>query len=157
MSSTDMNEKQVRIHVDQRPYHLPTPTSGADLYELAKVPHDRVLYTEVSGDHEDKLVRIDAKDIQLKDDEHYHTGEAPPDYYTIIVNTDPVVVHRDVVTFAELVKIAFPVPPTGQDVEFTVSYEHAKSSPHYGDLPDGGSVTVRHHGTTFDVDHTNRS
>jgi hypothetical protein len=148
---------EVRIHVDQKPYKSPTPTTGADLYELVNVPHDRVLYKEVSGDHEDKLIRIDAKELRLSQDEHFHTGAIPHSYFTIIVNTDPAVVRHDVVTFAELVKIAFPVPPTGQDVEFTVSFEHAKSSPHHGDLPEGGSVTVKHYGTTFDVDHTNRS
>lgn len=152
-----MSVAQVRIHVDQKPFESPSPTSAADLYELVNVPHDRVLYKEVEGDHEDKLIRIDAKEIRLTDDEHFHTGVAPQNYFTIIVNTDPTVVRHEVVTFAELVKIAFPVPPTGTDVEFTVSYEHAKSSPHHGDLPEGEHVTVKHYGTTFDVDHTNRS
>jgi hypothetical protein len=134
-----------------------TPTTGPDLYEIGHVPEGRVLYREVEGDREDPPVRIDAPEIHLREDEHLHTGEAPHNHYTIIVNTDLVVVDHDVVTFAELVKIAYPVPPTGQDVDFTVSYEHAKSSPHHGDLPEGGSVTVRKHGTIFDVDHTNRS
>jgi hypothetical protein len=62
-----------------------------------------------------------------------------------------------VATFNEVVKIAFPNPPAGTDPEFTVSFEHAKSSPHVGDLEANGKVTVRKFGTTFDVDHTNRS
>ncbi|MET4235696.1 hypothetical protein ABIA85_009011 [Bradyrhizobium sp. LA6.10] len=148
---------EVRIHIDQKPYHSPNPTTGADLYELGHVPEGKVLYKEIEGDHEDKLVRIDRASFHLAEDEHFHSGEAPEKHYIIIVNTDPIVVDHDVLTFDELVKIAYPVPPTGQDPEFTVSFEHAKSVPHHGDLPANGKVTVKKHGTIFDVDHTNRS
>lgn len=158
MGTKQMNgPPEVRIHVDEKAFRSVTPTAGVALYEMADVPEGRVLYREVVGDREDELVRIDAPEIHFQEDEHFHTGDAPDNHYIIIVNTDPVVVDHDVVTFTELVKIAYPVPPTGADVEFTVSYEHAKSSPHYGDLPEYGSVTVRKYGTTFDVDHTNRS
>ncbi len=151
------SEHQVRIHIYQKSYKSPTPTAGVDLYELGHVSEGRVLYKEVQGDHEDKLVRIDDPKIHLTEDEHFHTGEPHEKYHIITVNTEPVVVDHDVLTFDELVKIAFPVRPTGQDPEFTVSFEHAKSTPHHGDLPVGGTVTVRKHGTIFDVDHTNRS
>jgi len=148
---------EVRIHIDQKRHHSPNPTTGPDLYDLGHVQEGRVLYREVEGDHEDKLARIDSPKIELKEDEHFHSGEAPEKHYIIFVNTDPVVVDHDVLTFDELVKIAFPVPPTGLDPEFTVSFEHAKSSPHLGDLKADGEVTVKKFGTTFDVDHTNRS
>ena len=45
-----MESHQVRIHVDQKPYHSAPSTSGIDLYELADVPDGRVLYREVTGD-----------------------------------------------------------------------------------------------------------
>jgi hypothetical protein len=149
--------EKVRIHIDQQSYHSPNPTAGADLYELGRVAEGKVLYKEVEGEHEDKLVRIDSPTIHLTEDEHFHSGEPPEKHYIIIVNTDPFVVDHDVLTFAELVKIAYPVPPTGTDPEFTISFEHAKSTPHHGDLPPNGKVTVKKHGTIFDVDHTNRS
>jgi hypothetical protein len=151
------NKHEVRIHIDQKAFHSPNPTTGADLYELGHVREGKVLYKEVEGDHEDKLVRIDSPSIHLTEDEHFHTGEALEKHYVIIVNTDPVVVDHDVLTFEELVKIAYPVPPTGVDPEFTVSFEHAKSVPHDGNLSAHGKVTVKKHGTIFDVDHTNRS
>ena len=147
----------VRIHIDQKPYHSPNPTSGADLYELGHVREGYVLYREVDGNREDTPIRIDAPSVHLREDEHFHSSEAPAKHYTIIVNTDPVVVDHDVLNFGELVKIAFPVRPTGNDPEFTVSFEHAASKPHHGDLPEGGTVTVKKHGTIFDVAHTNRS
>lgn len=148
---------EVRIHIDQKAYHSANPTTGVTLYELGKVAESLVLYREVGGDQEDKLVKIDDPRVHLTEDEHFHTGEAPEKHYVITVNTDPVVVDHDVLTFDELVKIAFPGLPTGLDPEFTVSFEHAKSVPHHGDLAEGGTVTVKKHGTIFDVDHTNRS
>ncbi|WP_213291039.1 multiubiquitin domain-containing protein [Bradyrhizobium sp. sGM-13] len=151
------DKPDVRIHIDQKPLHSPNPTTGVGLYELGQVPEGQVLYKGGEGNQEDRLVRIDSPKIDLTQDQHFHRGEAPEKHYVIIVNTDPVVVDHDVLTFDELVKIAFPVPPTGQDPELTVSFEHAKSVPHHGDLPPNGTVTVRKHGTIFDVDHTNRS
>jgi len=147
----------VRVHIDQKHYQSPNPTTGIDLYELGHVAEGRVLYKEISGDHEDKLIRIDAEKIHLVEDEHFHSGEAPDSYFVIEVNTDPFVLRHDVVSFDQVVKLAYPVPPTGTDPEFTVSFEHAASTPHHGDLPEGGKVTVKKHGTTFDVTHTNRS
>ncbi|MBY3320631.1 multiubiquitin domain-containing protein [Rhizobium laguerreae] len=148
---------KVRIHIDQKAYVSPNPTSGIDLYELGHVREGYVLYREVAGDHEDKVVRIDRPTVHLKEDEHFHSAEAPEKHYVIIVNTDPFVVDHDVLTFDELVKLAYPEPPTGLDPAFTVSFEHAKSNPHHGDLAEGGTVTVKKHGTIFDVAHTNRS
>lgn len=151
------DKHEVRIHIDQKPYKSPTPTTGADLYDLSHVDESIVLYKEVEGDHEDTLIRIDDPEILLQEDEHFHSGKAPENHFVIIVNTDHVVVDHDVLSFAEIVKIAYPVPPTGTDPEFTVSFEHAKSIPHEGDLAEGGTVTVRKFGTIFDVNHTNRS
>lgn len=153
----DKYEPQVRIHVDQRPYQSPSPTTGRDLYELIKVPEDLVLYKEVQGDHEDKLIRVDDKKVPLTPDEHFHTGKPPEKYYRIDVNTEPVVVDHDVLTYEELVKIAFPVLPTGDHPVFTVTFDNVKSKPHEGELAVGGKVTIRKHGSNFDVVHSNRS
>src|ERR1700722_7202333 len=114
-----MVDRTVRIHIDQKAYQSPTPTTGADLYELGHVKESLVLYKEVEGDQEDKLVRIDNPKVHLTEDEHFHTGEPPEKHYIIFVNTDPMVVDHDVLTFNEIVKLAYPVPPTGTDPDFT--------------------------------------
>lgn len=150
-------ESHVRIHSDQKPFQSPTPTTGADLYELLGVKEGRVLYREVTGNDEDKLVRIDVPHVHLVEDEHFHTAAAPDDYFLIYVNTDPCIVKHPEVHFDQVVKLAYPTPPGGLDPEFTVSFEHAKSTPHHGDLSKHGKVEVKKHGTIFDVGHTNRS
>lgn len=152
-----MQNHQINIHIDQKEYHSLTPTSGIDLYELAKIPSDRVLYRKVEGDAKEKLIRIDDPSVHLTQGEHIYSADAPEHHFAIVVNTDPFIVDHNVLTFDELVKLAYPQPPTGLDPEFTVSFEHAKSQPHHGDLAKNGFVTVKKHGTIFDVGHTNRS
>jgi len=149
--------QQVRIHVDQKTHHSPTPTTGADLYELLEIPDTHVLYREVTGDAEDQLIRIDAAHVDLVEDAHFHSAQAPEHFYLIRVNTDPFIVEHEKVTFAEVVHLAFPTPPGGLDPKFTVTYEHAQSKPHHGELMEGQSVEVKKHGTLFDAAHTNRS
>lgn len=150
-------KNKIRIHIDQKAYESLNPTTGADIYELGHVLEGFALYKEVQGDHEDKLIRIDDPKLHLTEDEHFHSAKAPEKHYIIIVNTEPIVVDHDVLTFDEIVKLAYPVLPTGMDPEFTVTFDHAKSKPHEGALKASGTVIVKKHGTAFDVTHTNRS
>jgi hypothetical protein len=77
--------------------------------------------------------------------------------YKIIVNGTEHTVSNDVVTFDEVVEIAFPRHPSNPDIVFSVTFENAESRPHQGTLAAGGKVTVKKRGTVFDVTQTNRS
>lgn len=76
---------------------------------------------------------------------------------TVIVNGTEHTVPDDIVTFEEVVEIAFPGHPNNPDIVFSVTFEKAHSKPHQGTLAAGGKVTVKKHGTIFDVTQTNRS
>lgn len=76
---------------------------------------------------------------------------------TIIVNGTEHTVPSEVVTFEEVVEIAFPGHPNNPDIVFSVTFEKADSKPHQGTLAAGGEVTVKKHGTIFDATQTNRS
>lgn len=143
----------VRVHIDEQLYQSPNPTTGAALYTLGHVQKGFVLYKEVEGDREDKLVPDDNSTVDLKEDEHFHAGKP---VYTIIVNAEEKTVDHDLLTFNELVKLAFPVPPAGEHPKFTITFEKASSKPHEGSLKEGETVTVKN-GTEFDVIHSNRS
>ena len=69
--------------------------------------------------------------------------------FAIIINGELAVVPHQVVSYAEVVAIAYPVPPTPQTV-FTVSFEHGQE-PKEGMLVAGQTVEVKAEGTTFDV------
>jgi len=81
---------------------------------------------------------------------------SPHKDFTIIVNAEKKVVPQNVLTFNEVVYLAFPAPPTGTDPAFSVTYKHAASKPHHGTLAEGGTVEVKDD-TIFDVTATNRS
>lgn len=75
--------------------------------------------------------------------------------YAIIVNTRPKKVHQRVLTFGEVVALAFP-GAHGTDVTFTITYHRAVAPLHEGSLSEGGEVTIKN-GTIFDVTRTTRS
>lgn len=76
--------------------------------------------------------------------------------FAIVVNGELAVVPHEEVSWAEVVAIAFPVPPS-PDTTFTVTYRKAKGSKHEGILVEGGVVEVKKHGTIFDVTPTGKS
>ena len=77
--------------------------------------------------------------------------------FVIIVNASEHTISASHITFTAIVDIAFPGHPTDPNVVFSVTFEHADSKPHQGTLAEGGTVTVKKRGTTFDVTQTNRS
>ena len=143
----------MRVHIDQKAYESPNPTTGRALYALGHVAKGLTLYREVEGDHEDRPIADDDSVVHVKEDEHFHSARAQ---FTIVVNAEDATVDHDVLTFNELVKIAFPVPPSGEHPKFTISFEKAVSKPHEGALKEDQTVTVKN-GTEFDVIHSNRS
>jgi hypothetical protein len=145
-------EHTVRIHVDREPLRSPTPTTGIALYELARVPKHRDLFREVSSDLEDELILRDDTKVTLKEDEHFYTQKA----VSIIVNGQKKEVTETKLTFDQLVKLAFPNVPTGDNVMFTVRYRHGPKQNPSGTLLEGESVRIKD-GMIFDVTQTVRS
>src|SRR5258707_303564 len=110
---------EVRVHIDQEPYESPTPTTGAALYALAHLLEGRQLFREVTGDHEDEFVPSTVDEIRLKQDEHLHSAKDRK--FKIIVNLEEKVVDKRVLTFNEVVKLAYPHTQDGPDVIYTVT------------------------------------
>ena len=111
----------MRIHIDQHRYESPTPTTAAALYLLGHVAPGLELYREVNGNREDDPIENGPEIVHLKQDEHFHSGQA--ETYTIHVNGQQKVVMMKTATFAQIVGLAFPTPPTGSNIVYTVSYE----------------------------------
>lgn len=55
------------------------------------------------------------------------------------------------VTFEQVVQLAFPGAPVESNVIYSMTYRHAESRPHAGELAEGGVVEVKHQGTIFNV------
>ena len=110
----------------------------------------------MKGDKEDPIVENDDEPIHLREDEHFHSGPAQPRKFTIIVNGQKKVVTTKTVTFDEIVKLAFPTPPPGANILYTVSYEDGPRVNPQGSLKEGQSVKVKN-GMIFNVTATDKS
>ena len=148
------HKHEVRIHIDQHKFKSPNPTTGAALYTLGNVPAGLELYREVTGDKEDKPVENGPEVVHLKEDEHFHSG--PPKTYTIYVNGEQKVVATKRVTFDEIAKLAYPVPPVGDNILYTVSYEDGPPANPQGSMKEGETVEVKN-GMIFNVTATDKS
>src|ERR1700756_3840603 len=114
MSAQHEHTHHMRIHIDQHPHDSPNPTTGAALYLLGNVDAGLDLFREVTGDREDPEVPNGPEVVHLKEDEHFHSGKAKT--YRIFVNGQEKVVTTNTVTYEQIVALAFPNPPTGQNL-----------------------------------------
>jgi Multiubiquitin len=154
MSHEANKTHDVRVHIDRKPYESPSPTTGEALYRLAGIGMDRELFREVQGDHEDELIRRDESEMHLHKDEHFYSQ--PARAVTIIVNLDPKPWDRRRISYEEVTLLAFPNPPPGIVITYTVEYNHGPRSHPEGSLTVGTSVKVRNE-MNFSVTETGRS
>jgi hypothetical protein len=144
----------VRVHIDQVPHDSPNPTTGAALYTLGRVVEGHELFREVGGDREDEPIRRGDHALTLKQDEHFHSAKDRK--YKIIVNLEEKIVEKRVLTFREVVKLAYPNVQDGPNVVYTVTYKRAAGPQREGTLDEGQSVEIKN-GTIFNVRRTDRS
>lgn len=144
----------VRIHIDQKPYESPNPTTGTALYELGHVRPGWKLFREVRGDHEDPPIEDGPEPVHLRPDEHFHSGE--PRGVTIIVEGTPHEWQKRSITYAEVVTLFDPAFPNHPDVTYSVTYHRGPSHHHEGILSPGASVKVKE-GMVFNVSRTGQS
>lgn len=144
----------VRIHIDQRPYDSPNPTTGEALYILGHIQAGLDLYREVSGEKEDTPISNGPELVHLQEDEHFHSG--PPKEFTIIVNGRRKLVMTKELSFDQIVQLAFNPVPTGPNILFTVTYGRGPKANPEGSLQQGGTVKIKD-GMVFSVTATDRS
>jgi len=137
---------EVRIHMNRQPYESPNPTTGAALYALGQIGAHQELFKELGGDREDELISNDGTEVYLKQDEHFYSQKD----FVIIVNGQKKTIATRAATFDEIVKLAFPTPPSGANILYTVSYEDGPKANPQGSLMEGGTVKVKD-GMIFNV------
>jgi len=82
-------QNEVRIHIDQHRHESPNPTTGEALYKLGKVGPGLVLYREVTGDREDKVIRDGPETVRLRVDEHFHSRPREREEIHFFVDGEP--------------------------------------------------------------------
>ena len=144
----------VRIHIDQKPYKSPNPTTGEALYVLGQVEAVLELYREVKGERQEPPLEDSAESVRLNDDEHFHSR--PHRGFTIIVNGRKKNVTSRVLSFDEIVRLAFDPVPTGENILFTITYRNGPRSNPEGTLQVGVRIRIRD-GMVFNVTATDKS
>lgn len=135
---------------------------GRAIEHLKEAEHDieRARESERRAEHELELAREDERraerEIEEAARELERAASQPPAETEIIVNARPRIVPGDRVGFAEIVQLAFPGSAPNQNSVYAMTYRHAASAPHAGELGVGGMVHVKQ-GTVFNVTKTVRS
>jgi hypothetical protein len=80
----------------------------------------------------------------------------PDKTFKIIVNAERKEVTKKILTFHDVVELAFPNPQTGPLIVYTVTYKKAVAPQHQGTLIEGGKVEIKN-GTIFNVTKTDKS
>ena len=84
-------------------------------------------------------------------------AQAPDHDYSIVVNGQPQTVESAVVSYNQVVKLAFPAGSPDPNTTYVVTYRHADQAKHDGTLVEGQTVHVRKEGTVFNVTRTTKS
>lgn len=83
-------------------------------------------------------------------------GNGQSKEYNIIVKGRKKVVTSKVLTFDEVIALAFDNPPTGPNIEFTVTYRRGHGDKPEGSMVKGDTVKVKE-GMVFNVTATDKS
>lgn len=150
-------DRDYKLTLDDRQLEWGKPAiGGAALYALSGVSEVEAVFLEVRGG-EDRLIEPeDLVDLNEPGIERFITAPRPSKTYEVIVNSRPRVIEDRHVTFEQIVQLAFPGPHE-DNVVFSMTYRHAASKPHAGELAAGGAVDVKKKGTVFNVTRTVQS
>lgn len=130
--------------------------SGTVLYALAKAGPEEAVFLEVRGGTDRLIEPCELVDLNAPGIERFITAPKPPVTFEIKVNSRDEIVNNKRVTFEQVVQLAFPGPHS-PNIVFSMTYRHAASEPHAGELGPGGSVEVKKKGTIFNVTKTDKS
>lgn len=140
------------LQPNERPRH-----SKLTFEQLAGLdPHfgsDKDLFVELE-DVPDAQVSAGMRVLVQSEDRFYASPKAG---FEIIVNARPRVVPDSRVTYEQLVALAFPDAQPEPNVVYSMTYRHAASKPHSGELGAGGAVEVKKKGSVFNVTRTVQS
>ena len=93
---------------------------------------------------------------EIREAEHEVEEAVAHRHTEIIVNSRPREIDGHVARFEQVVQLAFPGAAADQNTVYSMTYRHAASQPHAGELGPGGKVDVKN-GTIFNVTRTVRS
>jgi hypothetical protein len=127
-----------------------------DLRALTNPPvgADRGVWKDIPDDVDDPLTPGEM--VRVTDGDRFFTKPLPRRDVHIVVNGRRRNVTDRTVTYEQVVTIAFPDGPAGENVTYSVVYSKAAAPKSEGTLAEGGQVIVKD-GTRFNVTPTDKS
>lgn len=148
------SDRAYRLLLDGRQLSWGEPKiSGAILKKLAGVGDTHDVVMTIAAGQPVVIADHDTVDVDKTGVEHLTTRPRP---ITIIVNGTRKTVQGNSITFEALIALAFPNPPNGDGIQFTVQFTRGPEDKPTGALVNGQSVHIKN-GMEFDVTSTNRS
>lgn len=133
------------------------PSISADvLYGLARPSDGDAVFLVVRGGEDRQIEPGESVDLTAPGVEHFITAPKRKLTIEIIVNGREVEVSDRIVSFDQLVAIAYPGEPPTPGIIYSITYRKVASQPHSGELAAGGSVEVKN-GSIFNVGRTVQS
>jgi hypothetical protein len=143
---------EVHIQINRENVVSPAETKGRALYRLGEIPEGQELFMELEDEAEDRFIPDDATALTLAGGEHFYSQKT----FEIIVNGEQYFIIQKREDFDEVVKLAFPTPPPGSAILYTVAYRKGPRVNPKGTMVAGQSVKLKD-GMIFDVTATDKS
>jgi len=142
------------LNDDQLQWGKPLIT-GTVLRRLAKAGDDEAVFLEVKGGCDKLIEPEELVDLGQPGVERFFTGPKPVTGYEITINSRLHVLEDPVITFEQVIQLAF---PDEQDplIIYSMTYRFAASQPSAGDLSPGQSIRIKT-GTQINVTPTGRA
>ncbi|WP_219813235.1 multiubiquitin domain-containing protein [Rathayibacter sp. AY1A3] len=147
----------ITIYIDSAPYRVPAgAVMEQKLRELTSpaIRDDHRIWKDIYDDLDDPIAEDEI--ILIRDGDRFFTKAPERTTFEIRVNTERHTVAGPIVSFETIVGLAFPAPPTGSQLIFTVGYTRGAGPRPTGTLRAGESVTIKN-GTIFNVTATDKS
>lgn len=148
-------EFKLTVNGDQVQWGKPA-ISGAVLYGLAAPSEDEAVFLVVDGGTDREITRTELFDLTAPGVERFIKAPRAPHIYQIIVNGREIEVSEKRQTFDDLVALAYPGTTPAPNVVYSITYRRAASTPHSGELGQGGFIGVKN-GTRINVTCTVQS
>jgi len=147
----------VTIYINASPYRVPAgAVSEKQLRTLTSpaIPKDHRLYRDIVDNLDDPITEDEI--VLIAHGERFFTKNPLSTLFQIVVNGTKHTVSDSTVSFDAVVTIAYPEPPAGAQLLFTVGYSRAVAPRTTGTLRAGEGVTIKN-GTIFNVTATDKS
>ncbi|MHB1991396.1 multiubiquitin domain-containing protein [Metallibacterium scheffleri] len=148
-------EFKLTVNGDQVQWGKPA-ISGVVLYDLAAPSEGEAVFLVVDGGTDREIGREGLFDLTAPGIERFITAPRGPRTYQIIVNGREIEVAEKRQTFDDLVALAYPGNAPAPNVVYSITYSRAASTPHSGELGQGGFIEVKN-GTRINVTCTVQS